>query len=127
VVGVLELVRTDLHQLSDDQIEVLETLSIHAGAAIEAARLHQTTSHASEHDALTRLANRRRLESDLTLECDRSLRYGGPVSLLMLDLDHFKRLNDTYGHSRGDEVLQGVADTITGTLRSTDTAYRYGG
>jgi diguanylate cyclase (GGDEF)-like protein len=106
---------------------VLETLSIHAAAALEAARLHQTTSHASEHDALTRLANRRRLEADLTMECDRSLRYARPLALIMLDLDHFKRLNDTYGHARGDEVLQGVAETITNTLRSTDTAYRFGG
>jgi diguanylate cyclase (GGDEF)-like protein len=127
VVGVLELELFDHAELTDDQVDVLETLSIHAAAALEAARLHQTTSHASEHDALTRLANRRRLEADLTLECDRSLRYARPLALIMLDLDHFKRLNDTYGHAKGDEVLQGVADTIRGTLRSTDSAYRYGG
>jgi diguanylate cyclase (GGDEF)-like protein len=127
VVGVLELVLADHEKLTDDQVEVLETLSVHAAAAIEAARLHQHTSHASEHDPLTRLANRRRLEAELTLECERSLRYGRPVALIMLDLDHFKRVNDTYGHSRGDEILQGVAEIITGTLRSTDTAYRFGG
>jgi len=127
VVGVLELELPGHEKLSDDQVEVLETLSIHAAAALEAARLHQTTSHASEHDALTRLANRRRLEADLTLECDRSLRYARPLSLIMLDLDHFKRLNDAHGHAKGDEVLQGVAETITGVLRSTDSAYRYGG
>jgi diguanylate cyclase (GGDEF)-like protein len=127
VVGVLELVLADHEKLSDDQVEVLETLSVHAAAAIEAARLHQHTSHASEHDPLTRLANRRRLEAELSLECERSLRYGRPVALIMLDLDHFKRVNDTHGHSRGDEILQGVAEIITSTLRSTDTAYRYGG
>jgi diguanylate cyclase (GGDEF)-like protein len=127
VVGVLELELEGHQKLTDDQVEVLETLSIHAAAALEAARLHQTTSHASEHDALTRLANRRRLEADLTLECDRSLRYARPLSLIMLDLDHFKRLNDTHGHAKGDEILQGVAETITSSLRSTDSAYRYGG
>jgi diguanylate cyclase (GGDEF)-like protein len=127
VVGVLELTLPGHDRLNDDQVEILETLSIHAAAALEAARLHQTTSHASEHDALTRLANRRRLEADLALECDRSLRYARPLALIMLDLDHFKRLNDTYGHAKGDEVLQGVAETITNTLRSTDTAYRFGG
>jgi diguanylate cyclase (GGDEF)-like protein len=127
VVGVLELVLADHEKLTDDQVEVLETLSVHAAAAIEAARLHQHTSHASEHDPLTRLANRRRLEAELTLECERSLRYGRPVALIMLDLDHFKQVNDTFGHSRGDEILQGVAEIITSTRRSTDTAYRFGG
>lgn len=127
VVGVLELLLPGHDRLTDDQVEVLETLSIHAAAALEAARLHQSTSHASEHDALTRLANRRRLEADLTLECDRSLRYARPLSLIMLDLDHFKRLNDSFGHAKGDEILQGVAETVTNTLRSTDTAYRFGG
>jgi diguanylate cyclase (GGDEF)-like protein len=106
---------------------VLETLSMHAAAAIEAARLHADTAHASEHDALTRLPNRRRLEADLSLECDRAVRYGRPLSFVMLDLDNFKLINDTHGHGYGDEVLQGVADVIAGTLRTTDTAYRYGG
>jgi diguanylate cyclase (GGDEF)-like protein len=127
VVGVLELVLADHETLTEDQVEVLETLSVHAAAAIEAARLHQHTSHASEHDPLTRLANRRRLEAELALECERSLRYGRPVALIMLDLDHFKRVNDTYGHARGDEILQGVAEIITSTLRSTDSGYRFGG
>jgi len=128
VVGVLELaVAEGKGQFTEDQIEVVDLLSNHAAAAIEASRLHEVTSHASEHDALTRLANRRRLEADLELECERSLRYARPLALIMLDLDHFKRLNDTYGHSRGDEVLQGVAETIQASLRSTDTAYRFGG
>jgi diguanylate cyclase (GGDEF)-like protein len=127
VIGVLELHLSDAGQMSDEQIEVLETLSVHAAAAIEAARLHATTTHASEHDPLTRLANRRRLESDLALECERSLRYGRPTALVMIDLDHFKRINDSYGHTRGDEILQGVAESIREQLRATDTAYRYGG
>ena len=127
VVGVLELALAGGGQLGDEQVEVLETLSIHAATAIEAARLHQVTEYASEHDALTGLANRRRLEQDLRLECERSLRYGRPLAFVMIDLDHFKRLNDTYGHARGDEVLQGVAECIRGALRATDSAYRYGG
>src|SRR4029453_13502644 len=127
VVGVMELRLPGSEKLSDDQVEVLETLSIHAAAALEGPRLHETTSHLSEHDPLTRLANRRRLEADLTLECDRSLRYARPLALIMLDLDHFKQVNDTFGHARGDEILQGVAEALTRNLRSTDSAYRYGG
>ena len=127
IIGVLELALTAGQQLPDDQIEVIETLSIHAATAIEAARLHEGASHASEHDALTRLPNRRRLEADLISECERSLRYARPLSFLMLDLDHFKAINDTYGHARGDDVLQEVAALISELLRTTDTAYRYGG
>ena len=127
VIGVLEIRLPDAGLMSDEQIEVLETLSVHAAAAIEAARLHATAAHASEHDPLTRLANRRRLEADLALECERSLRHGRPAALIMIDLDHFKRVNDTYGHTRGDEILQAVAETLGEGLRATDTAYRYGG
>ncbi len=125
VIGVLELFLGE--PLADDELEVLETLAVHAATAMEAARLHEATSHASEHDALTRLANRRRLEADLASECDRSLRYARPLSFVMIDLDHFKAVNDTHGHARGDEVLQQVATVIEEALRTTDTAYRYGG
>jgi diguanylate cyclase (GGDEF)-like protein len=127
VIGVLELILPSDAPLSNELVDVVETLSIHAATAIEATRLHEGTTHASEHDALTGLANRRRLEIDLAAECDRSLRYGNDLSFIMLDLDHFKRLNDTYGHQRGDEALQGSARAIVETLRTTDSAYRYGG
>ncbi len=127
VIGVLELELAPGRTLSDEDIDVVETLSVHAATAIQATRLHAGTTHASEHDALTGLANRRRLEADFAAEVDRSKRYGNPLSFIMLDLDHFKRLNDTHGHQRGDEVLQGCAAAITAALRTTDTAYRYGG
>jgi len=76
---------------------------------------------------LTGLANRRRLDHDLGVECDRSGRYGRPLALIMFDVDHFKRFNDSHGHQRGDELLQELAATAAATIRTTDTAYRYGG
>ncbi|GAB3593674.1 hypothetical protein GCM10027446_16320 [Angustibacter peucedani] len=127
VVGVLDLGMDDATPLTDAAVEVLETLAVHSATAIEAARLHEDAAHASEHDALTQLPNRRRLDADLALECERSARYQRPLAFVMLDLDHFKRVNDEFGHGRGDEVLQGVADVIRATLRASDTAYRYGG
>ena len=76
---------------------------------------------------LTRLPNRRKLEVDLGAEWQRSTRYQRPLAYVMLDLDHFKSLNDTYGHLVGDMVLREAAAALAATLRESDTAYRYGG
>jgi diguanylate cyclase (GGDEF)-like protein len=81
----------------------------------------------SRRDSLTGLANRRQFDEDLAASVTRAHRYGGDLALIMIDLDHFKQINDLYGHPRGDEVLQDVAAILTRTVRSVDTAYRYGG
>lgn len=78
-------------------------------------------------DALTRLFNRRRFEEVLALEVQRSQRTNLPLSLLMIDVDHFKHYNDTFGHQAGDEVLQTIATLVKRRIRATDTACRYGG
>jgi diguanylate cyclase len=79
-------------------------------------------------DSLTGLANRRHLDSALKQEVGRAKRQGYPLSLIMLDVDHFKRFNDRYGHLAGDECLQDVAGVIKRALkRPADTAARYGG
>jgi diguanylate cyclase (GGDEF)-like protein len=78
-------------------------------------------------DPLTGLANRRAFAQRLGEECARHVRYGGPLSLLMLDVDHFKAVNDRFGHLAGDVVLRNVADVLRAALRTTDLAVRYGG
>jgi diguanylate cyclase (GGDEF)-like protein len=127
VVGALETRYTEGRGLTIQAIEILEMLATHAATAIESARLHELTEVRSQMDALTRLCNRRRLDEDLDAECKRCLRYGRPLALVMLDVDHFKLFNDTHGHSRADTALQEVADVVAGCVRTTDTAYRYGG
>lgn len=79
------------------------------------------------HDELTQLFNRRAFNQKLKTEMERAGRYNTPVSLLLLDIDKFKLVNDTWGHSYGDEVLRKVADLLQSALRSTDIAARYGG
>jgi len=81
----------------------------------------------SQTDPLTNLSNRRRLMEILAVEFDRSNRNGAPFSVLMIDLDHFKRVNDTYSHQEGDIVLKAIAVVMRGHLRLYDTAARYGG
>jgi diguanylate cyclase (GGDEF)-like protein len=125
--GAIELDSPEPHAMSGGSLQVLETLATHAAAAIESARLHTATEELANTDALTGLANRRRLDHDLTFECERSGRYKRPLALIMFDVDHFKRFNDTQGHQRGDELLQELATAVEATVRSTDTAYRYGG
>ena len=127
IAGAIEVSSAAPRLLSPGSLDVLETLASHAAAAIEAASLHTYTAELAHTDGLTGLANRRLLDHDLALECERAARYGRPFALIMFDLDHFKRLNDTYGHTRGDEVLQQLAQVVAREVRTTDTVYRYGG
>lgn len=78
-------------------------------------------------DGLTKLYNSRSFYSQLELEVDRFNRYQHPLSLLLLDIDHFKEYNDAYGHLEGDKVLVRFSQIIKSCLRANDSAYRYGG
>jgi len=78
-------------------------------------------------DELTKLLNRRMIFDKLEYEIERAIRYQNPLTIMMIDIDHFKRINDVFGHIRGDNVLQDVATTITKQIRRTDISGRYGG
>jgi len=80
-----------------------------------------------DHDFLTGLLNRRHFEQELAKETERSARYGGPGAVLLIDLDNFKDVNDTFGHRAGDDVLKGVAGLLRQRLRHTDIVARIGG
>ncbi len=90
-------------------------------------RQHAELVRASSHDALTGCLNHGQFILDFDREFSRVNRYQDNLSLLMLDLDHFKTVNDTYGHPAGDRVLQKVAEAMDSQLRASDTLYRYGG
>jgi diguanylate cyclase (GGDEF)-like protein len=127
VVGVLQLLGGGVQRLVADRREILEILASHGAAAIESSRLHQAVEERSYRDALTKLYNRRRLEEDLETELKRARRYKSALSFVMMDVDHFKRFNDTYGHAKGDAILEELGHVLETTIRNTDTAYRYGG
>lgn len=93
----------------------------------ERKRLEQELQCLATHDELTGLFNRRELNARLDEEIRLAARYGQPFGLLMVDIDHFKRINDEHGHHVGDIVLRAVADTLRKTLRETDLAARFGG
>ena len=85
------------------------------------------THESATMDRLTGVSNRQTLLGTLFTEVERATRYGRPFSVAFLDIDHFKSVNDTYGHGVGDVVLRGVAQTVRTNLRATDTIGRYGG
>lgn len=93
----------------------------------EEKRLEDELRRLSNTDGLTALYNRRHLDESLQGELDRARRYHLPLSVLMFDIDHFKKFNDTHGHDQGDRVLQAVAKTLRGALRNQDYPCRYGG
>ena len=95
--------------------------------ALSNLRLRDDLRQQSIRDALTGLFNRRYLEETLQRELARALRAGGKVGVLMVDVDHFKRLNDTEGHDAGDAVLRKLGETLAATFRASDIACRYGG
>lgn len=125
--GVVYFYRKDRDFFLPDEIEILNTFSHLAAGAIENARLHEQTQDLAVTDKLTGLRNRRLFDERLAEEIQRAARYAKPLSLLLLDLDDFKRTNDTYGHMAGDSVLRLLGQLLAGLLRQVDLAARYGG
>ena len=89
--------------------------------------LEEYLRHLADHDPLTGLPNRRLFEHDLRLQVARSRRYGEQAAVMVVDLDHFKQINDSHGHKVGDDALQAVATALTRRLRETDLVARLGG
>ena len=113
---------------ADPHTEVLlAALANYGAAALESARLFRQAHEQGRVDALTHLFNRRRLDEDIADECRRSARYHRPLSLLMVDVDHFKAYNDAHGHAAGDEALKDVAAQLRAGVRLIDSVYRFGG
>ena len=112
---------------SDADEQALRALAGQAAIAVENVLLHSEARQASITDPLTGLWNFRYLTMSLNQETERAARFQRPLALLMLDLDHFKKVNDTYGHVHGDEVLREFAHRVNTHTREVDTFARYGG
>jgi len=133
--GVFLLRRTmDTPTFDTSDVEFASTVVKSAVAAIQRAHALEST-RADNHrlealaqtDPLTQLVNRRALTVRLVTEMERVRRYNAPLAMLLLDLDHFKLINDTYGHLVGDDVLSAVATVLQRAVRAVDTVARYGG
>ncbi|MFC1914874.1 diguanylate cyclase [Chloroflexota bacterium] len=109
------------------QLSLLEQLASQIAMPIENSRLYAKAEHQARIDELTGLLNRRSLDELVTSEIGRHSRYGDVFSLAILDLDSFKAYNDNHGHLAGDEILKQIGRIMTGAIRSSDLAFRYGG
>jgi diguanylate cyclase (GGDEF)-like protein len=127
VIGVMNLARNRTGQFPQSDIRLLTLLADQASIAIINARLHQAVSQQARMDVLTNLPNRRALDERLEDEIKRSTRSGRVFSVIMMDLDGFKQINDTYGHDIGDDVLRQVATSLQNAMRASDFLARYGG
>jgi diguanylate cyclase (GGDEF)-like protein len=128
ILGVVELVNSlDEKLFCEADLKILSTIADYAAIAIENARYFETVRELVITDDLTGLFNARHLLEFLDYEIDRAKRYGTALSMVFLDLDHFKQVNDTHGHLVGSRLLVEVGQLIRKHIRKADMAARYGG
>jgi diguanylate cyclase (GGDEF)-like protein len=127
VVGLVEMFARREVDWDSQRLALARTMANEAAMALENARLYEDARRRADRDPLTDFFNHRYLHERLAEEVVRSQRGRRPLSVVMLDLDDFKLVNDSFGHLFGDQVLTWVAEMIRGTLRASDVAARYGG
>jgi diguanylate cyclase (GGDEF)-like protein len=125
-VGVIAIARR-ARPFTESERELFHYLAGQAAVSLENVGLHQMVERQAVTDELTGLANRRRFDELLEAEVERARRIDQPLGLVLLDLDDFKQINDTWGHQVGDEVLREVAHALRESCREIDTPARYGG
>ena len=125
--GTINLYHTERQAYSNDDLRLLSVIASQAALAIENARVFERTKESALHDQLTGLPNARYLFLHLEQEIGRSKRNGRPLSLLGLDLDGFKPVNDLFGHRQGDRVLSELAELFRAQVREYDTVVRHAG
>jgi diguanylate cyclase (GGDEF)-like protein len=127
LLGVLHLRRRHPDAFTPEDVQLAQALTYQFGLAMQRASLFEQVNRLAITDSMTGLYNYRKLTRDLEREIVRSRRYHHPFSFIMADIDHFKVLNDTYGHPAGDAVLREVASALNSGRREVDRVYRYGG
>ena len=125
-VGTVAVWRAD-RTFTDAERDLFHYLAAQAAISLDNVALHETVQRQAVTDELTGLYNHRRFQEGLTQEIERSRRFGQGLGLVMLDIDNFKKVNDTYGHQMGDRVLREVAHVLREYSREIDEPARYGG
>ena len=127
IVGVLNINDGEQDSFEESSLEFVLDISDFISMSVSNAILYEQTKQLAVTDGLTGISNRPNMEQALQNEFERSMRYGAPLSVVLLDVDHFKGVNDTYGHQKGDEILVAIASLLKKVCRTNDIAARYGG
>ena len=127
LIGMIIFLSEKINAFNPHQIELLGVLGTQASISIANARFHAEIERMATTDGLTGLFNHKNFQEKLSDEFKRRERFSEPLSLLLMDIDYFKKVNDTYGHPAGDKVLHGVAGILKNTIRNIDIPARYGG
>jgi diguanylate cyclase (GGDEF)-like protein len=127
VIGILSVQAAQPNAYDPSQIKLVETIAQQTSSAVDNAKLFEKMQEMAITDSLTELYNRRCFYMILDNEIERAKRYKSPLSLIMMDIDHFKLVNDKLGHLVGDEVLWSVSERSKKLLRHIDNMFRYGG
>ncbi len=127
LIGLLYLTYDRPHEFPHDTRNIIQIVASHAAVAVANIQMFEEAERAATTDALTRLPNHRHLMEQLDHEMTRATRSGHPLSLMMIDVDDFKLVNDAHGHPVGDRLLREVAQVLQNALRTTDIVGRYGG
>ena len=127
IIGILYVDDFSPRKFNKGELGLLSILSSFAAMSIDHARLHANTRKMAFTDGLTGLYNHRHFQEQMEREISRAGRYDESFSLLMLDIDDFKKLNDAHGHVFGDKVLKKLSEILKSSIRDSDTAARYGG
>lgn len=126
-IGVMTFHGHEESPLSGDHEKMASALADHVSIAVRNARLYAETRHLAVTDVLTGSATRRWFLPHADAQVEQARRFAEPISVLMIDIDHFKQINDTRGHAAGDSVLRELGERLRTTLRGLDAVCRYGG
>jgi diguanylate cyclase (GGDEF)-like protein len=127
IIGVISLQTRPDAEVDSEAIRLLSTIANQIGIAVNNAMLYEEAKTFAFHDPLTGLPNRRFMQIQMDKCIETAKRYREKLSAIMLDIDHFKEYNDSYGHVEGDNLLVKIADLLKRELRSSDFVFRYGG